>query len=435
MALSAIANCSSQSLPFPTLPGANIVSLNATLTRTTFQYIPAGVYSNNPGVLSTGRSLCNVTVTYTPKDSKRVTTVQVWLPTENWNERIQAVGGSGWAAGLSEIGIAAMTASLSQGYATIGTDGGIPDNEPRSWAFLKPGVIDMKTLEHYSSTSLNDLSIIGKSVVRSYYGRPVKYSYWNGCSQGGRQGMMIAQKYPKAFDGIAASAAPVTWSHLMPAGFWAQTTMHDMGKYVDSCELTAITTAAVKACDPLDGVIDGIISDPEGCRFDPYTLVNTTIDCWPSGKRPISKEAARLANTGWYGMRQSNQTWMFRGANREAPIATPSIPLFSDVVSALGYTLGLADNICYANGTCIGRPFKMVDDWMRIFIKKDPDYDTSKMLVHDFDANFETSVREYTDIIGTGSLDLSGFRDAGSKLLSYHGLVSFHSCIPRLYEH
>jgi Tannase and feruloyl esterase len=425
MALSAIANCSSQSIPFPILPGANILSVNAALTRTGYQFIPGGMYFNHPGVFASARSFCNVTVKYTPVDSKRVTSVQVWLPTGDWNGRMQAVGGSGWSAGLTELSDNAMTGAIAQGYATLATDSGLPDADPRAWALLSPGVVDMKALEHYASTSLNDLSIIGKSVVNSFYGKPANYSYWNGCSQGGRQGLMIAQKYPKAFDGIVASAPPVNWGSLMPAGFWSQTTMHQLGKYIDTCELTALTQAAIKACDPLDGVVDGYISDPDGCHFDPNTLANTTIECWGSGSRKISKEAITLAYAAWNGMKFSNQTFMHRPATHEAPMATPSIPVISNIINGLGFTLGLADNVCQANGTCVGKPFKMVDDWFKFFIRKDPSYDTSKLMVADFDRDFEQSFREYTEIIGTEHLDLSGFRQSGSKLMSYHGLVRF----------
>jgi feruloyl esterase len=317
-----------------------------------------------------------------------------------------------------------MLAAVAQGYTAVATNGGWTSNNPRGFALLRPGEVDIKSLKHFASTSLNDLSIIGKSVIKSFYGQPARYSYGNGCSQGGRQGFMLAQQYPRAFSGIAASSSAIRWASLMPAGFWAQALMHDMGKYPNPCEVSTLSAAAMKACDGNDGVMDGLISDPDSCHFDPYTLVNTTTSCFGTKNIKISKEAAYLAHTAWTGMKASNQSFLHDGNTYEAAIVTAGAPLLDSVFTRLNITIGLADRQCNANGTCIGRPLDLVDDWIRYFIVKDPNYDSSKMTMKEFNAIFETSKREYTDIIGTGATDLSGFRKVGGKLLSYHGLVS-----------
>jgi Tannase and feruloyl esterase len=430
MALSQVsthANCSSQALPFPTLPGAQIRSLLATSSHQNLYYVPAGLYSNNGAVYGSDLSFCNVTVTYTPNDSNRTTTVQVLLPTNKWNGRMQAVGGSGWSAGLSDMGDAGMLAAVAQGYTAIGTDGGIGAGYPQDWALKSNGEVDMNALGHYASTCLNDLSIVGKAVARSFYGSGPQYSYWNGCSQGGRQGMMIAQKYPQAFDGIVASAPPVNWGYLMPAGFWSQMIMHELGVYINPCELSALTAAAIKACDGNDGVIDGLISDPDSCKFDPYTLVNSTADCLGAGRVTISKPAADLAYTGWNGVQKSNQTYMHRPATHEASLVSSGVPILNTLLTYANVSLGLADRTCRSDGTCVGKPFKMVNDWLKYFIKRDANYDSSKIDLKTFDGLFQQSVDQYTEIIGTGATDLSGIREAGVKVMSYHGLVSLHA--------
>jgi hypothetical protein len=421
-------NCSSQSIPYPTLPGAQIRSLEASLARKTWELIPAGLYSNNGPVIASGLSYCNVTITYTPLDSDNKTTVQVWLPAQKWNGRMQGLGGGGWSGGLFDFGYPGMTAAVAQGYAAVATNGGWTSSLPKDFALLSPGNVDIKSLRHFASTSLNDVSIIGKSVIQSFYGQPPKYSYWNGCSQGGRQGFMLAQKYPKAFDGIVASAPAINWGYLMVAGFWAQALQHELGKYIDPCEISTLTAAAIKACDGNDGIIDGLISDPDSCQFDPYTLVNTTTSCFGSSNPKISKEAAYLANTAWTGMKTTNQSFLHDGNNHEAGLVTAGSPYLDTFLTRMNITLGLADRQCGAGGTCTGRPLNLVDDWIRYFIKKDPNYDSSKMSQKEFDGIFETSVRDYTSIIGTGNTDLSGLRNAGGKLLSYHGLVSPAPC-------
>jgi hypothetical protein len=411
-------NCSSLSIPYPILPGAEIQSLKATTVERGWQYIPAGLNANGPAVTADNMSFCNVTITYKPLNATRTTTVQVWLPTKDWNERMQGIGGGGWISGLNDQAFAGMTAAVIGGYTAISTDGGFTSPDPRDWAFSSPGVIDKKTFEHWGSTSLNDVAIIGKSIIKSVYGREPKYSYWNGCSQGGRQGYMLAQRYPKAFNGIVASAPVVNWGELMVAGFWAQMTMNQMGEYPRSCEVSTLTAAAIKACDPLDGVVDGLISDPDGCAFDPFTLVNTTANCGFGANRKISTAAAKLARTGWTGVGRNSvheYMWKIRNNYEASLVSVGSGPFSSS---------GLADVACRPDGTCYGKPMIIIADWIKLFVLKDPNYDTSKIKQEEFDRILKASVDEYSSIVGTDNPDLSAFRDAGGKLLSWHGLVS-----------
>jgi hypothetical protein len=193
-------NCSTQSISPPKIGEAKIRSLTATSAFTSFQYISAGQYSNNGGVaVPAGLQYCNVTIAYSPPESERITTVQIWLPLK-WNDRLQGVGGGGWSAGLNSGAQMTMMAAVAQGYTAIGTDGGYATTDPRDWAFEGPPLphapaaatqsagprkIDKKAMKHYASTSLKDLSVLGKTVIQNVYGRAPKYSYWNGCSHGG----------------------------------------------------------------------------------------------------------------------------------------------------------------------------------------------------------------------------------------------------------
>jgi hypothetical protein len=419
-------NCSTQSIPYPILAGARIHSLEASPVHKGWQYIPAGLYPNNGPVNASSVDFCNITITYYPQDNSNQTQVQVWLP-EKWNGRMQGLGGGGWFAGLSTNGYPAMTAAVIQGYAAISTNGGYTSGDPGDWALLQLGKVDYKSFQHFATTSLNDLAIVGKSVVKSFYGTSPKYSYWNGCSQGGRQGFMLAQRYPKAFDGIVASAPAVNWGQLMVAGFWAQMIMNGKKEYPRPCELSTITAAAMKACDGNDGVLDGLISDPDSCHFDPYTLVNTTADCLGrDASRKISPTAAYLAKTLWGGLKTSRHSYLSSfGMHHEAPLVTGDTPLLQSIYSYLNVTTAHADSECRQDGTCFGKPFSNVVDWIRYFVKKDPNYDFLKIDQEELDRIFEDSVQEYNPIIGTNSTDLSSFRDAGGKILSFHGLVGY----------
>jgi hypothetical protein len=158
-------NCSAQSIPYPDLPGAQIRSLEAFPVHKGWKYIPKGFYSNNGAVGAASLHYCNVTITYTPLNSTNQTEVQIWLP-ETWNGRMQGVGGGGWSAGLYTNGYPSMTAAVAQGFAVTSTNGGYRTGDARDWALLAPGKVDYKSFEHYATTSLNDLAVIGKKLLR-----------------------------------------------------------------------------------------------------------------------------------------------------------------------------------------------------------------------------------------------------------------------------
>lgn len=111
--------------------------------------------------------------------------------------------------------------------------------------------------------------MVAKEVVAAHYDRAASYSYFNGCSTGGRQGYAEAQKYPADYDGILANAPAVNWDEFEVATLWPQVVMNEAGTFPTACEFKAFTDAAVQACDRLDGAADGLLTDPDACGFDP----------------------------------------------------------------------------------------------------------------------------------------------------------------------
>jgi len=286
--------CSAAAVPYPTLPGAEFLSLEADLVANYSRNIAIGMYVNHGPVNVTNVSLCNITVSYTHPGESDTVNVQVWLPTDTWNGRLQAIGGAGWQAGLHYAGLMGMAASVGEGYATVSTDAGLGSEvTPANWGLLGEGKPNLNLLRNLASVSLNDGAVIAKSVTTRFYGEPPKYSYFTGCSQGGRQGLMLAQRYPDAFDGIAAAAPAINWNSMAMQDLYPSFLMDLLGEYPPSCEFDALTTAAIEACDGNDGIVDGIITDGEACNFDPMSMVGTTINCTNFGtERQISSAAA-----------------------------------------------------------------------------------------------------------------------------------------------
>ncbi|KAH8725721.1 Tannase/feruloyl esterase [Phaeosphaeriaceae sp. PMI808] len=412
--------CAASAIPYPTVFGAEILSLSANLVQNFTQDVSDQIFYNHPSISLKGIDYCNVTVTYTHPGQNDTINVETWLPMNTWNGRLQALGGGGYVAGRFYLTYTAMAGALGEGYVATTTDAGIGMNYvPDSWALNSPGNVNLYLVQDLASVSLNDQSVIAKDVINSLYGQPAKYSYWSGCSQGGRQGFMLAQRYPDAYDGIAASAPAFNLDKLFPAASWAQVMMEVMGQFPPKCEMDALTDAAVAACDPLDGVTDGVISDLAACSFDPFSMVGKFVNCTSTGEAVrISNASATIANLTWTGPRKANGEFLWYGVEHQARLTGADAP--QGTTSDMGY----ASTTCSSNGTCVGAPTGLGENWLKFFIKKDPEWDYALIeSVDEYARLFHTSVQQYDSLIGTSDADLSRFRDVGGKVITYHGLA------------
>lgn len=173
--------------------------------------------------------VCQVTVHYThPGQNDTVNTV-IGLPllADDWNERFQMVGGGGWGTGYSEI----MFLAVAEGYSSTATDGGHDNNAPvADWGLVSEGNVNWPMLWNFAVDSLNEGASLGKQATELYYGAPPKYSYFNGCSTGGRQGHILAQQHPEKFDGILAGAPAINWQRFIVQEYWGALTARLLGK-------------------------------------------------------------------------------------------------------------------------------------------------------------------------------------------------------------
>jgi len=366
----------------PTVPGARVQSVSGVAHPDGYT-LPPGPF--NPDPIPGLPAFCELTVTLTHPGANDTVTIVVWLPTNTWNGRFQGTGGGGYAAGLFAIG---LVPALTQGYAAAATDAGVPIDiaDPGTWAN------DPELLTNFAYRSLHDMTVAGKEVTARYYGHPANYSYWNGCSTGGRQGLMEAQRYPTDYDGIVAAAPAVNWTKFIPAEQWPQVVMNEANNHPTQCELEAFNTAAIAACDTLDKAADGIISSPADCRFNPYQLVGKKIQC--NGQEiTITRSDAEVVAKIWAG------PGVWSGMQKGTPF------------------YGIANTT--EDGT-EGIPFPISDNWIKDFLLHDPTYDTSTITYADWYRLFAQSKREYANI-DTSNPNLTAFRAAGGKLITWHG--------------
>ncbi|UXY17907.1 tannase/feruloyl esterase family alpha/beta hydrolase [Streptomyces cynarae] len=352
------------------------------------------------GTVTDVPAFCEVTVTLThPGDSDHAK-VRTWLPVSGWNGRFQGLGGAAYLAGDNNVGLAT---AVKDGYAATTTDAGVGDALDTSWALNSKGKVNTALLKNFASRSQHEAAVVGKEVVDGVYGKRASYSYFTGCSTGGRQGYMEAQRYPTDYDGILADAPAINWDEFEVATLWPQVVMNNEKTYPAPCEFKAFTDAAVKACDSLDGVKDGLVNDASRCDFDPRRLIGTKVVC--NGKElTVTAADAAVVRKIWDGPRTPSGRKLWSG-----------VPIGANLAALAG----VSDPD--ANGNVKGAPFQVPADWVRLWVAKDPSLDVSEITYSRFTRLFEQSEAEYDKVIGTDDPDLSAFLKSGGKLLTWHG--------------
>jgi len=340
---------------------------------------PNPAFRNLPG-------FCRVAATLRPVSDSDIK-IEVWLPLTTWNGKFQAVGNGGWAgtityssgAGGVERG---MAEAINRGYATASTDTGHIGADAK-FAFGHP-----EKMVDYAYRAIHETTVAAKAIVDGFYGAPPRFSYWNGCSTGGRQGLMEAQRYPDDFDAIIAGAPANYMTHLESSHIAeGSASLRRSESALTSIQHALLKNAAVQACDALDGVKDGLITDPRTCQFDPGTLLCRNGDsqsCLTSAQVESSKTICAPT-------KKQNGELVFPGLEPGSELGWGPI----------------------TNGP---EPFG-VSMWMFRYLHNDMNWDWRS-----FDLDKETSlVDEKLGFINAIAPDLSKFKDRGGKLLLYHG--------------
>ncbi|MGB9467057.1 MAG: tannase/feruloyl esterase family alpha/beta hydrolase, partial [Candidatus Acidiferrum sp.] len=193
--------------------------------------------------------------------------IEVWLPTSGWNGKFRGQGNGGFAG---EIDYRALGLAVLHGYASAATDTGhAAGGTDATWALGHP-----EKIVDFAYRAIHEMTVVGKATTKAFYGDGAKRAYFANCSNGGRQALMEAQRYPEDYDGILAGAPANYWTHLLASALYdAQTTTLDPASYIPTSKIPKIAKAVNAACDAKDGVTDGVLNDPRQCHFDPATLL------------------------------------------------------------------------------------------------------------------------------------------------------------------
>ena len=254
---------------------AKLALPNATVTSA--EVVAAGSFHANSAVTPWAaqadalyRSLpafCRVRVESHPSSDSDIK-IEVWLPLDNWNGKFQGRGNGGFAGEIDDFTLAI---AVREGYATAATDTGhAASGVDARWALGHP-----EKVTDFGYRAIHEMTQDAKLVVKQFYGKhPLQRAYFASCSNGGRQALMEAQRYPGDYDGIIAGAPANYWTHLVTTAIWQmQATLMDSASYIPPAKLPAVAKAVDAACDAQDGTSDGIIDDPRKCHFDPSSML------------------------------------------------------------------------------------------------------------------------------------------------------------------
>jgi len=328
-------------------------------------------------------AFCRVALTVAPQIH-----IEVWLPKESWNGSYRGEGGGGYAGSISYPGLAE---GIRRGYATASTDTGHPAAAGGTFALNADGSLNTQLITDFAERSLREMAVTSKAIVNAYYGTAPKHSYWNGCSTGGRQGLMAVQRFPDQYDGLVIGAPAINWDRFIPSELWPQIVMNQTGGgAISVAKLGTATKAAVAACDANDGVADGIISDPRKCTYDPRALVCKTGDDPASCLTSQEADAIRKI---WNGPTDASGKRLWYGLERGA---------------ALNFLAG-------------PNSFPIALDHFKYWIRQDTKFDWHSLSEADFEKDFRLSQKKFHDMIGTDDPKLDAFRKHGGKMIIWHG--------------
>ncbi|WP_446744659.1 tannase/feruloyl esterase family alpha/beta hydrolase [Silvibacterium acidisoli] len=333
---------------------------------------------------------CRVTVESTPTPDSKIA-IEVWMPLQHWNGKFRGQGNGGFAGSMAYTWLAY---SVMEGYATAATDAGHKgDSTDASWALGHPEkVID------FGHRGVHEMTTTAKSVLDAYYGKAASRSYFLACSDGGREALMEAQRYPADYDGIIAGAPAYNWTNLLSGGMTkTQALMRTPESFIPASKIPAIHAAVNAACDKADGIADGILNDPRQCHFDPEVLLCKGDPSDACLTRPQVDTLKSLYSATVDASGKELYPAHLPGAE-DGPGGWGPWVVGSEPGKSLGFAFGV--------------------NYFKYMVYEDPNWDYKTFQLAD---GLKQAVEKTGDAVDATNPDLSAFAARGGKLILYHG--------------
>lgn len=336
-------------------------------------------------------AICKIRGLATPTARSNIQ-FEVWLPVSGWNGRIEMIGNGGYSP---QIRFDQLAALAQEGNAAVATDTG------HSGEGLDFGFDNSDAIADWGHRAVHASIVAGKAIAAAFYGHAPRYAYFAGCSTGGHQALMEAQRYPADFDGILAGDPGNNRTNLNFGFLWQFLSNHPLGDnnhaILTQGDLKLLNRAVVEKCDALDGVRDGVITDPRQCHFDPAELRCST-----------TKTTQCLADTQIAALRK-----MYAGAHRRdtGESIYPGWPVGSEWTRGAG-----GWQTYWANPQQPDEPQRV--DYFRRWAFNDPAWN---WWTFDWAHGVDRARAKLGPLVDAVDSDLSAFRGRGGKLIIYQG--------------
>jgi hypothetical protein len=331
---------------------------------------------------------------------------EVSLPAK-WNGRFYMIGNGGHAGeALDDPGrVAQRNAALQLGFAFAQTNTGHDTRKEPGATFVLSN--PQKAID-YAYRAVHLTATTNKNITKEYYGRPVSRAYWNSCSNGGRQGLIEAQRFPDDFDGIVANAPWVDQTGFTIGAMWNQKALAEAP--VTPAKLALVGQKVMEKCDAIDGLKDGLIDDPRKCSFDPARDVPACSAGTDGDDCLTAAQSAAIAKV--YSGPVSNGKPFFPGYMPGSEAVMPN--LFGG-----GTASGWMNMIVTAQPDREPADFNLAEGTMRYLVNQPPkpDYDYKTF---DFDRDIHT-LDKWGKLADAKNTDLTKFKKRGGKLLMTYG--------------
>jgi hypothetical protein len=335
-------------------------------------------------------AFCRVTLEVSPTPDSDIK-IEVWMPAGGWNHKFRGQGNGGFAG---MVDYESLAAAVKQGYASAATDTGHSGSPiDATWALGHPEkVID------FGNRGIHQMTLNAKAVIGAFYAEAPQRDYFASCSDGGREALMEAQRFPADYDGILAGAPANFWTHLLTDAMYnVEATTGDPASYIPAAKIPTIAKAVVAACDAEDGVVDGVLNDPRECHFDPETIACKDADSTGCLTAPQVTALKAL----YAGPRNSAGNQIFPGLEPGGEEGFGGWGLWitgSSPTTSLIYFFG--------------------HGYFADIVYGQKDWDPKTFIV---DAALRAADAKTEAALNATDPDLSSFKERGGKLIVYHG--------------
>ncbi len=339
-------------------------------------------------------SFCRVQAEIKPTPDSHIK-VEVWMPETAWNGKFEQIGNGGLGG---SINLFVLAQNLKKGFASAATDDG-HDGAPTdgSWAIGHP-----EKIKDFGYRAVHETNAAAKKIIAAFYQKPPRYSYFNGCSEGGREGLMEAQRFPDDFNGILVGAPAHYWTQLMAAFAWNAQALNTAASFIPETKRSAVEDAVLSACGKQDGVADKFVKDPLHCSFDPSILLCKSAD----SDTCLSAQQVDALKKIYAGPKNPRTGQQISRGYEPGAEAQPGLPGISFASYVFGAAPGISLDAMFSSA------------FYGSFVFENPKWTFTDL---NFDKDIATTEEKVASVLDASDPDLRPFEAHGGKMLHYHG--------------